>query len=71
MGSTDEKQLTLTEYEINLLLSLVDREIRESYSYLNRNKDYLHPRDVLRKEANLKATEALMSKLEQLIGITA
>lgn len=71
MSGIGEKQLSLTEYESNLLISLVDREIRESCSYLERNKGYLSPHDVLRKEANLKATEALMSKLEQLIGITA
>jgi hypothetical protein len=70
MCGIGEKQLSFTEYEINLLLSLVDREIRESYSYLERNKGYLHPHDVLRKEKNLKATESLMFKLEQLIGIT-
>lgn len=69
--NTCEKQLPLTEYESNLLLSLVDREIRESYSYLKRNMGYLYPHDVLRKEKDLKATEALMSKLEQLTGITA
>ena len=71
MGSTNEKQLPLVEYESNLLLSLVDKEIREIYSDLKRNKGYLPPHEVLRREANLKATEALMSKLEQLIGITA
>lgn len=71
MSGIGEKQLSLTEYESNLLISLVDREIRESCSYLKRNSGYLSPHDVLRKEANLKATESLMSKLEQLIGITA
>lgn len=69
MSGIDEKQLSLTENESNLLLSLVDREIRESYSYLKRNMGCLPPHDVLRKEKDLKATESLMSKLEQLMEI--
>ena len=64
----NHKPLFLTEYENNLLLHLVDREFREIYNSLERNRHFLYPHEIMRRESDLKEAESLMSKLEKLNG---
>ena len=64
----NQKPLFLTEYENNLLLSIVDREVREIYNSLERGRHFLYPHEIMRREADLKEAEALMSNLAKLNG---
>ena len=64
----NQKPLFLTEYENNLLLSIVDRKIREIYNSLERDQHHLYPHEIMRRESDLKEAEVLMSKLEKLNG---